>query len=314
MGCKCNKTLSNTGAPNCPNIFEETAKLIFVNEFTGAGTRNFIDMSGTINQAFIDGKLNNTDTSVRWYPTPGALENVSMTRAETVFQTFDSGNKARIRKGTRSFAGMMVNADPRLVGKIDEFGCVRAAVYIVDIDGNLIGSRRDGDESTKLYPILISQGSFDSTFNFKTNDAVQNGMIVFDISRIEQDENLYMMRANEIDGDLLSIEGLYDVIPTYSSITTAGFTVTLKTDWGTPVTGLVIGDFYDEIGGSASSAYNVTDSAAVALDTVTESATTPGQYAVVYDTAVTSGDEIRVTIQKSKFDFTRVSDKLVETP
>jgi hypothetical protein len=77
------------------------------------------------------------------------------------------------------------------------------------------------------------------------------------------------------------------------------------------ITGLLVANFYDVVGGASSKAYNVTDSSAIALSSVAESATIPGRYTITYG-AQTSGtlataDVVRFTIVKTQLDFTAVT-------
>jgi hypothetical protein len=313
MGCKCNGRLGNTGNPSCQMLMDIAGKLIFTYRFKADGTENYIDMStAVINDTFVTDALNDVP-SERWYPSPGELKNVSDVREDPTFQTFDDGTKFFIREGVRAVNALSPGLDTRVFKRFEEFNCVQLAAYIVDISGNLIGSRRDGETSNKLYPILISPGSFVPRYVKKTNEAAPGIMWMFDWSQVEKDGDLYMIKSSEITTNLLTINGLFDVTGTVSGISTTGFTLALETLYGDPVTGLVIGDFYDTVGGTASRIYNETDSASVTLTSVTETPAGSGSYVFVF-AAQTSADELRVTPVKTKYDFYRIPEITITVP
>jgi hypothetical protein len=93
-----------------------------------------------------------------------------------------------------------------------------------------------------------------------------------------------------------------DVVASYSGISTTGVTITLSVFdsnimANVPVTGLLTGDL---------ALYNVTDSAAVANATFTESA--DGVYDVTFALQTVS-DVMRATFTKAGYDFSLVTDK-----
>ena len=99
--CNCiSNTLGNTGVPACDVVEGVTRGLIFVSMETSAGVANKIAAGATLNTAYFNALINNTDTTARWYPVQG-LEFVEETRTETEFETPPSKIKYKIRNGVR---------------------------------------------------------------------------------------------------------------------------------------------------------------------------------------------------------------------
>jgi hypothetical protein len=120
------------------------------------GTLNGLDLSASV-PVWSD-LINETDSSKRWFPI-GAFENVELPKADSQFEEANSGKMAFLRQGKRSFSGELWSEDstPTLLGKLQLNRCVDFGVYIVDVNGNLIGSKADG----YLYPIPVDNPSFD---------------------------------------------------------------------------------------------------------------------------------------------------------
>ena len=80
-------------------------------------------------------------------------------------------------------------------------------VYVVDVNGNLIGSEVDGF----LYPIPVDNASWDPKFNFATDSTVQKIMLGFDFDRNFDESTMHMVTADEAGIDFTSLKGLTDV-------------------------------------------------------------------------------------------------------
>lgn len=291
------------GYPGCLPIAKIAARLIFTPLFAADGTKNFIDLTATLDADYFTDRMQEYDSSdalvspySRWYITP-TLENVEDTRAETVFQTFNSGKKSKVRQGVRTFMGFIVDgAAFEMLDKVKEFSCARIGAYVVDTAGNLHGNGQDAD---KLYPIAIDKQSFDPQLVKATDAEVQMIQIMFDWGRLEDDRYLKMITADSLTAvDLLEYDGLIDLYgETVGAIGQTSFTIDIHTSYGnaispTPVTGLVAADF---------ALYNVTDSSAVTISSLTESLTVEGRYTVSY-ASQTSADVLRLTPNKFGFD------------
>lgn len=172
LGCDCLTGLSNTGRPTCVDTFSVTSGLIMVALKGNDGVLNGIDLSASV-PTWSD-LINQSDASKRWIPI-GSFENVELPKADSLFEEANSGKMAFLRQGKRSFAGELWSEDstPTLLGKLQNNRCVDFGVYIIDVNGNLIGSKSNGF----LYPIPVDNPSFDPKFAFATDSTVQKLMI-----------------------------------------------------------------------------------------------------------------------------------------
>jgi hypothetical protein len=296
--CVCGATLQNTGTPDCPNVIEIARHLILVPELAANGTENRVLAANGFTPANLTPKLDASDRKDRFYPILN-IENVEDVRGETVYEEMNSGKRAQVRKGFRTFTGFILDADPVLLEKLQSFGCTRFGAYVIDKNFSVVYRKNDG-APTYAYPILIDQDTFDVQMVKGTDSEVPKIMISFQFRDNMKDSDLRLVSQEDTGLSITDIYGLLDVDGTLSSITTAGFTIDLATAYGDPVENLLLADF--------SCAEITPTPGAVALTSVTESSTVAGQYAVVFTSAQTSADELRLTISKDRYDFTAISD------
>lgn len=308
--CSCDAGLGNSGNPNCIPLISVIKKPILVPLFDSTGAENKIDLTATLDQTYWDARVNDTDSSKRWFPL-GEIENVTSDKADSSIEEAPSGKKAFVKEGIRSIFGEIWDkATPQMAGQIKNARCTEWGVFFVDINGSLIGRSKDFT-TTDLYPIPVDGQSLDVKYMFATDSTTPKVTIGFDISQEMCDEELYMITSDNYTGDVLGMKGLIDVFAKYSSISTAGFTVDLYTRYGDiakliPVKGLLLAQFaVNELSPTPGS---------IALTSVTESATVPGRYAVVYSSAQTSGDIMELVITKSGLDTTSVRTNTITTP
>ena len=269
IGCNCDNGLSNTGRPNCVPIQSVTSKLIMVPKYANDGTLNSIDLGGTL--PTWSSLVNQADSSKRWFPLP-VFENVELAKADTTFEEANSGRMVFIRQGKRSFAGELWADDssPTLLGKLQTNRCVDFGVYIVDVNGNLIGSK----VGTKLYPIPVDNPSFDPKLMFATDKTIQKIMVAFDFDRLFDESTMYMITPTEANQDFNELNGLIDVnlVNVSNTSTTRVFKAVL--DFGTALNpikfkGGVLADF---------TLSNNTTGAPITITSVVENPTTLGTY------------------------------------
>lgn len=307
--CACNEGLKNTGTPGCPTIMNYAEMLIAVPKYGSDGTLNYIDLTATLDAAYFTGKINEADVEDRWFPIP-RFKNAASERAESVSEGYDDGTSSYIHQGVRPFSFLIPKQSAELLGQLEAFRCVEFGVYIVDRSGNLRGSLK---EAGKLYPIGVDNQSWIPQLTFGTASTIEKINLSFNFDLVEQDSDLRIILASELTGtNLLSLKGLLDVYVEYSSISTTGFKAKLFLKYGSaltkvPVKGLTITDFVDEAL-ATSKLYNVTDSASLAITSVTESP--DGTYTFVF-VAQTVADKIKVHPVKAGFDFTSVKASLV---
>ena len=244
--CDCNARLNNTGAPNCEPLAQAAFNIILVPLVANDGTVHKILNTDTINTAFIDGKLQNTDYSKRWYPlTP--MDNVEDVRGDATFFTASSGSNTKVQDGIRTFNALLLNTSPQYLKKISGFGCSSIGMYIIDLNGNLIGHETTQGE---LLPLPINKGSWNPNLVPATDTVPQHVSLNFEFTRTLKDENIKMILSTEITGtDLTTIGGLIETTGiNLTSVTATGFTIEIVECYGSfadpnKVTGLVLADF-----------------------------------------------------------------------
>jgi hypothetical protein len=293
--CDCDETLGNTGIPGCNPIEKSTVKLIIVPTYDSTGTRNSMTIATLFTPTLLSNNINDTDLTQRWFPTP-KFNNVGGERAESKFATDAFGRKEKLIQGVRTFTGEFWGQAGVFLGQIQKANCNDFSAYKIDVNGSITGMI-SADADGKLYPIKMEKGSFDAIYMPETPEVKGMVKISFEFDNNEQDSLLRTISADDMTADLLNANGLIDVNSVITSITTTSFTAKLVTKYGSvknPVVDkyLLIGDF---------ALYNVTDSAAVTIATMTES--TPGTYVFTY-TAQTSADVLRLTPTKTGRDYT----------
>lgn len=244
LGCDCDAGLSNTGLPSCLPIQSVTSTLIMVPLKTDAGVLNGIDLSVAV-PVWAD-LTNLADDSARWFPLP-KFENVELPKADSLFEESNSGRMAFLRQGKRSFAGELWADDssPTLLSKLQNNRCVDFGVYIVDVNGNLVGSKKDG----YLYPIPVDNPSFDPKYAFATDSTISKIMVGFDFVQTFDEGTMYMVTPTEAGINFNDLTGLEDV--NFNDLTqdpTISITFDAELDYGTAynpikVKGLLTADF-----------------------------------------------------------------------
>jgi len=302
--CECNVSLGNTGNPSCEPIFSVIRNLIVVKKYANDGTLNKIDLAVALNQAYFTARVNDTDASKRWFPIKDLL-NVTSEKAESTFESFEDTSKVKIREGVRSISALLAEVSPAFLAKIKGYECDEIGVFVVGINGELMGSK--GETTGFMYPIEIDAATWNPMLVFGTDSTIQKINLSFDWALSQRDEDLIMILASDITPvNLLNLSGLLDVSAAYSTISTTGFTAKLKTDYGSVlnpilVKGLLLADF---------ALFNTTTSLNVAIISVTENA---GVYTFTF-AAQGSGNVLRLTPNKNGYDFTKVVAATIAIP
>ncbi len=287
LGCNCNAGLSNTGKPGCLPIQSVTSGLIMVPLTANDGSLNFIDLTTTL-PTWAD-LINEADASKRWFPLQG-FENVELPKADTIFEEANSGRMVYIRQGKRSFAGELWGETPTFYGKLNTNRCVQFGVYIVDVNGNLIGSKvGDG-----LYPIPVDNQSFNPTYMFATDTTTSKVMVAFDFERLFDEGTMYMITPTEANQNFNDLNGLLDVNFTNNVVTANDLTSELVLDYGTALnpiqfTGALAADFEMTVNGVVTPLGGVTE-------------TSPSVYEFDFTGSVTTGDDVVISIVKAGYD------------
>jgi len=240
-----------------------------VPKYANDGTINSIDLTATL--PVWSTLINQTDASKRWFPLP-YFENVELAKADTTFEEANSGRMVFIRQGKRSFAGELWADDssPQFLGHLQANRCVEFGVYIVDVNGNLIGSK----VGTKLFPISVDNPSFDPKIMFATDKTIQKIMVAFDFDRLFDESTMWMITPTEAAIDFNDLNGLMDVNMTNVSNTSTTRVFKAFLDYGTALNpikfkGGVVADF---------TLRNDTTNAVVVITSVVENVGIAGQY------------------------------------
>jgi hypothetical protein len=305
--CKCEVGLGNTGTPACAPIASVLRKIVLVPTYDSTGAKNSIDLTATLDAAYLTARINDTDSTKRWFPLPD-FENVTSERAESTFEEAPSGTRAFVRQGSRTLTGEIWGKEalPTLIGKIKEARCVSVSAFIIDGDGKVIGNG-DAKSPDILYPIQLDAQSIDAIWMAATDGTTQKINVTFTFSDSEKDEDIYLIQPDvDFTFDALAAKGLLDICVAYSSISTTGFEAVLFNEYGLRKSlkdvGLVIGDF---------SLYNDTTAASVTITSVTESP--DGTYTFVIP-AQTSADSMTLTPSKDGRDYADVVATAIVIP
>lgn len=316
MACRCGR-LKNTGVPGSDVHFGIPQRWIYVPIYKDDGvTRNSIDPTDTFDEAYFTDLINSTDQGERWRPLP-LMKNLEDTRAELIVQTFNDQSKFKIRKGTRSVNAVIPELGPHYLNVLESLGCVTFGVYEVDECGNIRG---EAEEDGLIYPIRIEKGSWSPDLIKTTDSTVEQIMISFDYAQSIRDEMLEMIPSEEIEINLLTVNGLFDIlalssgVPAQTSLVVDIYQELYGFIGGrNPVTGLLITDFFSNDLTTASRIWNVTDAAAVTLLTVVESTSVPGRYTMTYASQTVS-DVLRLYPKKNGYDFSQIYDGTHDLP
>lgn len=297
QNCNCLEGLGNLGYPQCVTSFGRVYSLILVSLYGSNGSKNFYDPATALDQAFLDGKINEVNHLDRWYPTP-EIKNFAPTIGDTVYQEYEDGTKDPVREGIMSFTGKFNNKNHTFACKLKKMKCSTFGVYLVDENGLIMGATR---EDGNLYPIPV-QG-WDVKFNFTSNTELSSADVSFDFKPAYGICNLDIVEA---EADMIEAKGLIDAYSTVVTSTVGNLVVKLNTSYGTlgnkqGVKGITVSDII--------SLQNATQSTTLTVVSVTESATIEGQYTIVYTPAGTVATNIlRLEIQVDGYDFNPVTN------
>lgn len=296
--CSCTSQYKNSGQPSCVGALIQAArKIILVPRYANDGTANKITVPATLNQAYFDALINNADRSLRWYPLPKFV-NVEMAKAESTYETFNDGTKKLIQEGVRTFKGLLPAIQPQYLSVLKSGNCTDMAAYIVDKSGKLVGYS-NGEENV-LYPFPLNANTMNAVYMWATDSTGSNIDFSFEFDVDMRDEYIAQISGDDLTSvNLLNLEGLYNAKKSQTSTGQTSMVFKLYTEYGTvatpqPIEGLVAADF---------ALYNVTNSLAVTVLTVTESPA--GTYKLTYATQ-TLANVIRITPSTTGIDFTDV--------
>ena len=211
--CECGTGQQNLGVLGCYDAFESVKKHIKVNTFDSQGNRNSILLSeledGKLTDVYILAKLTHEDKSKRWYITPRTYENVEPSRTDSTYEDFSSGARQLIDVGVKAFQGIIPKTAGALAGKMNSSACTSFGNYELDTSGSLKGEMSvDGLE---LYPIQVAQGSYEAVeIEPVEGSSVQRIQITFQYAKTVNEAQLRIISSNDIEVDLLKVNGALD--------------------------------------------------------------------------------------------------------
>lgn len=297
--CSCTSQYKNSGQPSCVgSLIQAARKIILVPRYANDGTANKITVPATLNQAYFNALINNSDRSLRWYPLPKFV-NVEMAKAESTYETFNDGTKKLIHEGVRTFKGILPAIQPQYLSVLKSGNCTDMAAYVVDKSGKLIGYS-NGEENV-LYPFALNENTMNAIYMWATDATGSNIDFSFEFDVDMKDEYIAQISESDLTSvNLLNLEGLYNAKKSQTSTDQTKMVFKLYTEYGTvatptPIEGLVALDF---------ALYNVTTAGAITIATCTESPA--GTYTLTWVALQTIGNKIRITPSTTGIDFTDV--------
>ncbi len=287
MSCSCSKPIGNTGNVDCGDYIPgPTTSEYYMRTYADDGTLNEIDFAtATLNQAYVDAKINHADPSKRWYPILN-IKNFDDPREASTFKTFDDGSKFKTQKGTRAVSYVIPLASMPWFGQIEELGCQQMSKFKIDDAGAMLGKELAA-RVLKFIPIMMAKGTFDAiAVNAKAQD-IQQVMISYDIDRREKDANIRAITPDQFDDvDLNDQPGLLDVEVVVLTCGQTSMTFELRTKFGNGLgrvldEGLLVAELISSVGAATSKIRNTTTNADVAVTGLTEDAE-GGSYTITY--------------------------------
>jgi hypothetical protein len=300
--CLCGSGAKNLGQPNCVGDADRPIKLGFQERLANDGTENGIEKSETLNAAYFQALINQTDKSKRLYPT-GVLKSVVNSRADQ--NTFEADGVAYfVSEGNITYTfDIYEGASPKLAAAYNSMRCKDMMVYNFSLSSQIVGN---GSNPNLLKGFRIEKNTLYAKYMPASYTEPSKITVTFTISVLEDDADMAYINYNPtgtgtgvLTTDPLTFEGLIDVtMGAATSITTTGFVI--------PMT-YIYGDLFDpkmfEAGELADfTLYNVTDAAAVTITSVAE---VDGLYTFVIPTQ-TAADVLRPSFSKTGFEATNV--------
>ncbi len=283
-----------TGSGTCPWNLQILRRVVLVPLKDDNGDINKITNVAGLTKAALQAKFDASTAYDRYYSTP-LLENVEQPRAETTFFEYNSGNKARIKQGTRTFTGWWPDSDPQFLGRMQSWYGQDFGFYGIDKWGNFVYSKNLQDSSDDaLYPIPVDGSSWDVNMVTASDAEPFYNMVQFDYKQDFNDAAIRYVAIDKLDfdGRTSDFYGLLPLVPTISSPSAGtSTTINVETDYEIGVSGLTASDF---------DAYNITDDASISISNAVENPNVEGEYTITSD-SIASSDVVRWNVTKTKY-------------
>ena len=221
--CSCETVMGNTGLPSCYKALTLATGIFMTPTYGNDGTKNVIDTTDTIDDAYILAAINNADQSKRWFPLQ-KLNAVTSERAEPTYDTRSDGGNAFVKQGIRSFNFEIWEGGARFKKMLDKGRCREFSFFIIN-EGRIIGLDLT-DEQLELAPIRIAKDSLVVNYLFATDTTVEKVSVSFQFDQRENDGNLSYVEVAD-DADLTGYRGLLDIYSTIVANTLTTITIKL---------------------------------------------------------------------------------------
>ncbi len=283
-----------SGVGSCPFNYQILRRIVLVPLLDSTGAVNKFESIAEVTKANIQEKFDETSELNRYYSTP-LLENVDQPRAETTFFEYNSGNKARVKQGTRTFTGWWSESDPQFLERMQSWYNQEFGFFGVDKWGNFVYSKNLQDPSdTGVYPIPIDGASWDVNMVTATDSDPYYTMVQYDYKQDFNDAAIRYIgiKSLDFDGRTTDFYGLLALVVNVPTTTPGSITIVdVTTDYNTPVSGLLFGDFV---------MYDIDNEVDLNVTAAVENTTTPGRYTLTSD-ATSGGAPVLVTVMRVKY-------------
>lgn len=288
-GCNCAGRPGNSGTPNV-KPFGVVSGLFRVPLNADDGTRNGLDLTSPTLGADILALVNHADPSKRWYPYQ-QLRNVTQTQADATYETFDNGERVKLRDGVKNVTFEVAEVTEQYFNATN-VACVDEGLVLIDVCNNIKG-QLEGD---MLYPRPVNNGSFMAMYIDATADATSKVRFSVDYDILTSDGDQWQVLAADFAPiQPNALRGLIDVTLTVNDVVSAtSLILDAEMNYGPaneplPFKGGVTANF---------TLYNVTDGASITVSNAVESATVRGRYTLTL-AAVDATDQVTAKLFKA---------------
>jgi len=232
----------------------------------------------------------NTAPDTALFPLGFDFDNLSDERAETVFESLDSGAQIKIRKGKRTLTAIVPRVTFQLIEQINEWNDQEISIYpINDKDELLYETDRMG---VLVKPWKVQKGSLAAKEVPGTASTSAKVELTLTFDDTFYEDKVKVLEPEDFNpSSCVDVPALIETEAEIQSGSTTQIVVDIATSDGAPVTGLVQGDF---------SIQNLTDDAAVAITGFAEDLVNLGRYTLTY-AIEDAGDVLSPRINKAGY-------------
>lgn len=272
--CFCDGNIQNFGQPGCLTELGAPKALVIAQRKKTDGSDNFLDLTQTLDETYMDGFFLAEDSENRYIIIPD-IKAYTPEQAEPVTDEASNGDIDNVRDGVSSMMFEFRGNDIyKAVAKWKGIDCLDLMAFLIDTNGNFLGKCEDNDMFGGL---LIAKNSFVILPQPNNFEATNKYTVKFNLELGSGWDKVDYIGADDFtDYSLLTVEPLRDVNIVITATTTTTVDFKLNLDWGSAKTrstagvkGLTTADL---------NLRNVTDGADVVFASLVEPATPDGTY------------------------------------